>query len=47
LKKRGWTVETTVGDNGIIQPRVFASPDGGINDRDIEQCITETGINSE
>jgi hypothetical protein len=47
LKKRGWTIETSVADNGVIQPKVFTSAEGGINDRDIEQCITETGINSE
>lgn len=46
LKKRGWTIETGVGDNGIVQPRVFTSPNGDINERDLNQCITETGINT-
>ena len=47
LKKRGWTIETSVGSNGIVQPKVFMSPDGGINERDVDQCVTETGINTE
>lgn len=47
LLKRGWTIETSIASNGIVQPKVFMSPDGGINERDVDQCVTETGINTQ
>lgn len=45
LKKRNWTVAFTTSDIGLLQPAQFASPDGGLNERDINQCVTETGLN--
>lgn len=45
LKKRGWTIESSVDEKGLITPSRFASPDGSIDQRDIEQCLSETGIN--
>ncbi|MSO31320.1 MAG: hypothetical protein EXQ64_00730 [Ilumatobacteraceae bacterium] len=46
LKKRGWTVELTVSDVGLLQPKQFASADGTLNERDLDQCLTETGVNT-
>lgn len=45
LKKRNWTVKFTTNDIGLLQPIQFTSPEGGINERDINQCVTETGLN--
>lgn len=45
LKKRGWTIETATDAKGLINPTRFESADGGLNDRDINQCLSETGIN--
>lgn len=45
LKKRGWKIETSVDAQGLINPTRFESADGGLDDRDIDQCLTETGIN--
>lgn len=45
LKKRNWTISFSTSDIGLLQPVQFTSPDGGINERDIDQCVTETGLN--
>ena len=45
LKKRGWKIETAVDAQGLINPTRFESGDGSLNDRDIDQCLSETGIN--
>ncbi|MEY3680512.1 MAG: hypothetical protein RL547_1125 [Actinomycetota bacterium] len=45
LKKRGWTVETRVDEKGLINPTRFESPDGTLDQRDLDQCLSETGIN--
>ena len=45
LKKRGWKIETSVDAQGLINPTRFESADGGLDDRDIDQCLSETGIN--
>ena len=44
LEKRGWTIETRVSEIGLIEPTTFAGPDGGINERDVQQCATEIGV---
>lgn len=44
LKKKGWTVETVTDSNGLINPRVFRAADGSLNQRDLDSCLTETGI---
>lgn len=44
LKKRGWTIETRVDEKGLINPSRFESPDGTLNQRDLDQCLSETGI---
>lgn len=45
LKKRGWNIDSRVDEKGLITPTRFASPDGTLNERDLEQCLSETGIN--
>jgi len=44
LKKKGWRIETTIDASGLITPSQFQSADGELNDRDLNQCLTETGI---
>jgi hypothetical protein len=44
LKKKGWTVETTVDEKGLITPSRFESPDGTLDQRDLDQCLSDTGI---
>lgn len=46
LKKRGWTVELSVSDVGLLQPKQFAAADGTLNERDLDQCLTNTGVNT-
>ena len=45
LKKKGWKIETTIDSAGLINPTTFQSADGALNQRDLDQCLTETGIN--
>jgi hypothetical protein len=44
LKKKGWAVETTVDEKGLITPSRFESPDGTLDQRDLDQCLSDTGI---
>lgn len=44
LVDRGWTVETSTSSSGLIEPTVFQGPNGSIDERDINQCLSETGI---
>jgi hypothetical protein len=44
LKKRGWTVETRVDEKGLINPTRFEGPDGTLDQRDLDQCLSDTGI---
>jgi hypothetical protein len=44
LIKKGWTVETVTDANGLINPRVFRAADGTLNQRDLDDCLSETGI---
>lgn len=46
LKKRGWTIELSVSNVGLLQPKQFAAADGTLNERDLDQCLTETGVNT-
>lgn len=45
LKKKGWKIETTIDASGLITPSQFQSAEGELNERDLNQCLTETGIN--
>jgi hypothetical protein len=46
LEKRGWTIETSISEIGLIEPTTFMSPDGGINERDVQQCAAEVGVDA-
>ena len=46
LKKRGWTIETRVDEKGLINPSRFESPDGTLDQRDLDQCLSDTGISN-
>lgn len=45
LKKKGWKIETSIDSSGLINPTQFQSADGDLNQRDLDQCLTETNIN--
>ena len=45
LKKKGWKIETAIDSAGLINPTTFQSADGALNQRDLDQCLTDTGIN--
>jgi len=45
LKKKGWKIDTSIDSSGLINPTTFQSADGDLNQRDLDQCLTETGIN--
>ncbi len=45
LKKKGWSIETAVDEKGLINPTKFQSSDGTLDERDLNKCLTETGIN--
>lgn len=44
LEARGWTIETGRSEIGLIEPTVFESPDGSLNDRDVSQCLAEQNL---
>jgi hypothetical protein len=44
LEERGWTIETRTNEIGLIEPTTFVGPDGIIDERDVQQCITELGL---
>lgn len=45
LKKKGWSIETAVDEKGLINPTKFQSSGGTLDERELNQCLTETGIN--
>ncbi|MEI7755679.1 MAG: hypothetical protein WCJ32_14765, partial [Actinomycetota bacterium] len=45
LVDKGWKIETATDKIGLINPSVFQSADGTLNQRDINQCLSSTGIN--
>jgi hypothetical protein len=45
LKKKGWKIDTAIDSSGLINPTTFQSADGDLNQRDLDSCLTETGIN--
>jgi hypothetical protein len=44
LEDRGWTIETRTSEIGLIEPTTFVGPDGEIDERDVQQCAAEIGI---
>lgn len=41
LEAKGWTVETTTSEIGLLEPAVFQNADGVLDERDINQCLSE------
>lgn len=41
LEAKGWTVETTTSEIGLLEPKVFQNAEGVLDERDINQCIAE------
>jgi hypothetical protein len=46
LEERGWTIETRTNEIGLIEPTTFVGPDGIIDERDVQQCVTELGLDA-
>jgi hypothetical protein len=46
LIDRGWTVETRTSEIGLLEPTVFQNPDGVLDERDINQCLSEQQLGS-
>lgn len=44
LEGKGWTVESRISEIGLLEPVVFQGPDGTLDDRDIDQCVSELNI---
>jgi hypothetical protein len=41
LESRGWTVETSTSEIGLLEPTVFQNAEGVLDERDINQCLSE------
>lgn len=46
LIDRGWTVETRTSEIGLLEPTVFQNADGVLDERDINQCLSEQQLGS-
>ena len=44
LEARGWTVETSTSEIGLLEPVVFQNADGVLDERDINQCLSEQNL---
>ncbi|MDO8403151.1 MAG: hypothetical protein Q7T27_06610 [Pseudomonas sp.] len=44
LVDKGWTIETSTSEIGLLEPKVFQNADGVLDDRDIDQCVSELNI---
>lgn len=44
LEDRGWTIDVSRSASGLIQPTTFEDSEGGIDERDIEQCAAENEL---
>ena len=44
LVDKGWTIETTTSQIGLLEPKVFQNADGVLDERDIDQCVSELNI---
>lgn len=47
LEKRGWTVTTRTSEIGLIEPVKFFGPNGSIDERDVNQCASDVGIDGD
>jgi hypothetical protein len=41
LEAKGWSVETATSEIGLLEPKVFQNADGVLDERDINQCLSE------
>ena len=41
---KGWTVETTTSAIGLLEPAVFQNAEGVLDERDINQCLSEQSL---
>lgn len=41
LVAKGWTVESTTSEIGLLEPAVFQNAEGQLDERDINQCLAE------
>jgi hypothetical protein len=44
LEAKGWQIETTTDENGLISPSQFVDADGELDTRDIDSCVSELNI---
>ena len=44
LREKGWTVEATTSEIGLLEPTEFHDADGELDERDINQCLSEMNI---
>jgi hypothetical protein len=44
LVSKGWTVETSTDQNGLLSPTQFVNADGELDTRDINKCLSEAGV---
>jgi len=44
LRDKGWTVEATTSEIGLLEPTEFHDADGELDERDINQCLSEMNI---
>ncbi len=44
LVDKGWTIETSTSEIGLLEPKVFQNADGELDERDIDQCVSELNI---
>ncbi|MFZ4812427.1 MAG: hypothetical protein ACOYL9_13895 [Ilumatobacteraceae bacterium] len=44
LEGKGWTVETTTSAIGLLEPAVFQNAEGVLDERDINQCLSEQSL---
>jgi hypothetical protein len=47
LEKKGWTIETSTNEIGLITPTKFADSSGQLNERDIGKCAADVGISTD
>ena len=44
LEAKGWTVETSTNEIGLLSPTVFQNADGVLDERDINRCLSEQNL---
>ncbi len=44
LVDKGWEVETTTSEIGLLEPKVFQNADGELDEREINQCLSEQNL---